>query len=589
VSNALNALFYLRVTSRVQRLKQPKYLIGGVIGVAYLYSFFFRGIGRGRNGDVAGLTDTSAIERLPVIASLGALFLMIFVAFYWLWPRDRAALAFSEAEIAFLFPAPIRRKTLIHYRWVSTQLRILFTALILTLVSSGWSFVLGDAWIRLVGWWLLLSTLDLHGVGSSFTITRLLDRGVTSLRRRMLTFAAAAIVVGAASAWTWRSSRVPLPAEIDGARAVIDYVGALLSTGALSWLLLPARWVVAPLLATDARSFLLALGPAVLLYVAHYAWVLRSEVAFEEASIAKAQKRAARLSAMREGKWRSDADRKARSAPFALATVSRPELAFLWKNLLSAAGYGRPRAAAIATATILIGSGLAASLGLDVLRNVVAVTAMAASAYLLAFGPMIARQDLRLDLPNADILKTYPLRGWQIVLGEWLTPVAIVSVLLWLLVLTAALNFNADETPWLTVSVRVTAAVGASILGAALCAHGALAELRCGAVPRLVAHGRKPPRGHRRLRPADPVRRSAVLRSGAGVAAGPDRGRSRVLRRAVSRRIAAGDGRCRRRRACSPRHRDRARHAVARQTLRALRPLGRAQTLVGVSNLRQPR
>jgi hypothetical protein len=476
VGSAIDALFYLKVTSlkngaisRFQRLKQPKYLIGAVIGVAYVYSFFFRGIGRDRNGDVPGLTDASSIERLPMVASLGALVLMIFVAFYWLWPRDRAALAFSEAEIAMLFPAPIRRKTLIHYRWVNTQLRILFTALILTLISSGWSFLLGDWWIRLVGWWVLLSTLDLHGVGSSFTITRLLDRGVTSLRRRTLTFIAAAIVVGAALVWTWRSSRVPLPAELDGVRTVIDYVGALLSTGALSWLLLPARWVVAPVLAVDARSFLLALGPALLLYVAHYAWVLRSEVAFEEASIAKAQKRAARLSAMREGKWRSDADRKARSAPFALSKVARPELAFLWKNLLSAAGYVRPRTALIAAAVIVVASSLAAAAGLDIARNVVAVVAMAASGYLLAFGPMIARQDLRLDLPNADILKTYPLRGWQIVLGEWLTPVAIVSVLLWLLVLTAALNFNADETPWLTASVRVVAAIGASLLGVALC------------------------------------------------------------------------------------------------------------------------
>lgn len=473
MGNAINALFYLRamsfknaVISRVLRLKQPKYLIGAIVGAAYIYSFFFRRIGGNRNGDAAALSDVFPIERLPVVASLGALVLMVFVAFYWLWPRERAALAFSEAEIAFLFPAPIGRKTLIHYRWISAQLRILFTSLILTLVSSGWSFVPGEAGIRLAGWWLLLSTLDLHGVGSSFAITRLLDRGVTSLRRRLITFIGAGAVVGAAFLWTWRSWRAPAPAEFANLTAVLDYVASLLSTGALSWLLLPTRWVVAPLLATDFRSLLLALGPALLIYAVHYVWVSRSEVAFEEASIAKAQKRAARMSAMREGNWRfGKAERKARRAPFVLSKVARPELAFLWKNLLSAAGYLRPSTALIAAAIIVVASSLAAAADFDVPRNVVAVMALVCAAWTLVFGPLVARQDLRLDLPNTDVLKTYPLRGWQIVLGEWLTPVAIITVLLWLMLLTAALNFN--EVAWL---MRGAVAVGAALLAPLLCA-----------------------------------------------------------------------------------------------------------------------
>ncbi len=479
MSNAIAALFYLRlmsfknaVISRVLRLKQPKYLVGAVVGVAYLYSFVFRRMGGNQARDVAGLPDTFPIERLPVVASLSALVLMVFVALYWLLPRGRAALAFSEPEIAFLFPAPVGRKTLIHYRWISTQLRILFTSLILTLVSSGWSFVPGDAWIRLVGWWLLLSTLDLHGVGSSFAITRLLDRGVTSLRRCLLTFIGASVVVGAACLWTWGSLRPPAPEEFVDFRGAIDYVASLLSTGALSWLLLPARYVVEPLLAADFRSFLFALGPALLIYVAHYAWVLHSEVAFEEASIAKAQKRAARTSAIRAGTWRfGSAERKARRAPFALSKVARPELAFVWKNLLSSAEYLRPRTALIAAAIIVFGSSLAATADFDVSRNVVAVMAMVCAAYTLVFGPMLARQDLRLDLPNADLLKTYPLRGWQIVLGEWLTPVAIVTVLLWLLLLTAVLNFNAEqEMPRFGAAVRAAAGLGAGLLAPLLCA-----------------------------------------------------------------------------------------------------------------------
>ncbi len=476
MGTAINALFYLRIVSlknlavsRFLRLKQPKYLIGAVVGAAYIYFFVLRRM-RPSPAGPAGLAATFPIERLPQVAALAALLLMVFVALYWLWPRARAALAFSEAEIAFLFPAPVGRRTLIHYRWINTQLRILFTSLILALVSSRWGFLLGDAWIRILGWWLLLSTLDLHAVGSSFVITRLLDRGVNSLRRRMLTLASAAVVVGTAGLWTWASLRAPVPADFADPGALMDYVASLLSTGPLSWLLVPAHWVIRPLLAADLRSLLIALGPALLVYAAHYVWVIRAEVSFEEASIAKAEKRAARRNALRSGTLRfGDTERKAQRAPFKLGSAARPELAFLWKNLLSSAAYLRPRTALIAAAIIVIGSSWAASAGLEVSRTVVALSAMASAAYTLVFGPMLARQDLRRDLPNADILKTYPLRGWQIVLGEWLTPVVIVTVLLWLMVLTAALNVQADGVERLSPAVRIAAAIGVALLAPLVC------------------------------------------------------------------------------------------------------------------------
>ena len=38
---------------------------------------------------------------------------------------QRAALGFSEAEIAFLFPAPITRRGLVHFRLLSVQFRSL--------------------------------------------------------------------------------------------------------------------------------------------------------------------------------------------------------------------------------------------------------------------------------------------------------------------------------------------------------------------------------------------------------------------------------------------------------------------------------
>jgi hypothetical protein len=412
------------------------------------------------------------MEQLPNVAAAAAAVLTVFVALYWLWPRDRAALTFSEAEIAFLFPAPIGRKTLIHFRTINAQLRILFTSLLLALFSSRWNFLVGGAGVRIFGWWLILATLDLHAVGSSFVITRLLDRGVTSLRRQLLTVAIAALLVGLALAAAWRGLHAPQSEDFAGPAAVVHYVSSLLTSGALSWLLLPATWVIRPILATGSREFFAALGPALVIYALHYAWVLRSEVSFEEASIAKAEKRAARRSAMQRGDGvrLGRTQRKARLAPFKLAAAGRPEVAFLWKNLLASASYLTPRTALIVAALIAVGSNWLTRLDHEVLRTTIGTIALVGAGYVLVFGPLIARQDLRLDLPNTDMLKTYPLRGWQVVLGEVLAPVAIISALLWLLLLAAAFLLQPPASAPLTPASRAAAALAVALLVPFVCA-----------------------------------------------------------------------------------------------------------------------
>jgi hypothetical protein len=474
--SAVSALFYLRVTSlrnavvsRVKRLKQPKYLVGAIVGAAYFYWILGARFAGNRTARRAGPAPTLPLDRLPPVEVLGALALMVFVALYWLWPRARAALTFSEAEIAFLFPAPVSRMSLILYRWTNAQLRILFTSALLALFSAPWPFISAHGALRLVGWWLILSTLDLHSVGSSFAITRLLDRGVASLRRSLLLGAASAIVVGLALVATWRSVRPPSADDLASLPALGSYVTAMLTTAPLSWLLAPAKWVVQPLLSQDLRAFAAALGPALLVYAAHYVWVLRAEVAFEEASIAKAEKRAARLRAMRQGRF-GQPQRKAHGVPFNLAAVRRPELAFLWKNLLASAPYLRPRTALIAAAVIVVVATWLVRGDVEPFRTVMALFGLIGAGYVFVFGPMVARQDLRLDLPNADILKTYPLRGWQVVLGEILAPVAIVTVLLWLLLLAWLLTANPPRAEWWTLGTKITAAVAAGLLLPPLCA-----------------------------------------------------------------------------------------------------------------------
>jgi ABC-2 type transport system permease protein len=85
-------------------------------------------------------------------------------------------------------------------------------------------------------------------------------------------------------------------------------------------------------------------------------------------------------------------------------------------------------------------------------------------------GPQFARQDIRSDLVNADLLKTYPLTGWQIVLGELLTPVLILTGVLWLALLAFALSFHpgTNGPAWLTPELRIVGSLALALITPAL-------------------------------------------------------------------------------------------------------------------------
>jgi hypothetical protein len=65
----------------------------------------------------------------------------------------------------------------------------------------------------------------------------------------------------------------------------------------------------------------------------------------------------------------------------------------------------------------------------------------------LLMGPQGLHADLRHELPVADVLKMYPLRGWQVVLGEVLAPAAVLACVQWLLLIIAVGSFPGQLGP----------------------------------------------------------------------------------------------------------------------------------------------
>jgi ABC-2 type transport system permease protein len=483
----VRALLYLRFTSlknlllsRFKRLRQPKYLFGAIAGGAYFWFFFFRHLGGPWHRPpphpaLAGMPDGFSLslgETSPLVTALGSLALFAFVAIAWITPGQKPGLGFTEAETAFLFPAPVSRRMLINFKLLSSQFTIFFTSFFFTLVSNRWSFMGGNGLTHAIGWWVILSTLNLHFAAAALTLTRLFERGASTTFRRIVLTGGIALVIAGTIAWLWRDLQAPAPDDVAALGSFSHYVLTVLTGGALGWVLWPFRLVIGPFAAADGHAFLLALGPALLLLGAHYFWVMRmQEVSFEESSLTAAQKRTALIAQAQAGQYRFGVQKpKARRSPFLLRDTGRPEFAFLWKNLLSTRPYFNLRTFAVLAAVILVGSRYLPQES-HVKAAIGGILTFVAVCVML-YGPFMARQDIRSDLHNADILKTYPMSGPHLILGELLTPIAILSSILWLALFAWTLVFMPHPTAptWYSPALHITLALCAGAISVPLIA-----------------------------------------------------------------------------------------------------------------------
>ena len=240
---------------------------------------------------------------------------------------------------------------------------------------------------------------------------------------------------------------------------------------------------------------------------AHYFWVMRmQEVSFEEASIAP-PKNAPRIIAAGAGRHVPDRIREGQGAPRSVpprrhrparARVSLEKPAFHAARISTSAPSPSRRRSSSSGAD---GSQRDAARSAGTCISIIAGISLSIGAYIMLLGPQLARQDLRSDLTNADILKTYPLRGWQVVLGEMLTPIAILTGLLWLALSHRSRWLSSRPAAWyncLRPGLRIACAPGPGRSRTALLAlqllvlNGATADF-----PGLVSNHARPRRRHR--------------------------------------------------------------------------------------------
>ena len=435
---------YNRVARQARQLRNPRYLAALAFGLTYLWII---AVDQRPDRPPQILVGARWLELVGAIGVIGALL------WGWIFGIERRVLAFSPAEVTFLFSGPVTRRGLVQYKLLRNQILILFNSLLWTLILARERFG-ASSWLRAISIWVLLTTISFHRLGASFVRTSLLEHGRVALRHRIVSLVLlGALLIGVA--WSIRDAMPELAAGWAG--GLTTFLDALTDASEHPLprvLLAPFRAMVRPLAAHTLADWVHAAGPALGLLVLHYIWVIRADAAFEEAA-AEASLRRARLSA-RASATPSLAHRRL-PALFRLAPLGWPAQAILWKNLLAVVRTRRARNTAAALAVTAVLAGLLSFNAGGSVADVAGWLAATWAGLSVVIGPQWVRNDLRSDLLKLDLLRSYPLAGRAVLAAETAASTAVLTALQIGLLLVAYFAFLGNAHMYPSLGLRTVA------------------------------------------------------------------------------------------------------------------------------------
>jgi ABC-2 type transport system permease protein len=427
--------FRNRIVVMARRVKRPRYAVGLLLGLAYA-GFFIWGQLQGAKQARAGLLQNDAARTVaPLVIALVLLTT-------WFGGATLSILAYTRSEVAMLFPAPLSRRALILYKLASAQVPIIFNALILAFI-----FGRGPAgiprWMAPLSLWTTFSTLQLHRIGAALAYSSAVEHGKSGFKRNWFSQLIGILIVvsvfGAFMLGPMQAADGGRPAGGSPGEMIRTLI-APLETPVFQAVLYPFSIIIAPAFARSMGEWLSAMVPALLMLGLHAWWVLRSQVAFEEAAVEASMRRHEVLKS-----WRTRGTvagpRKAREGfgTITLAATGNPAIAILWKNTLCFFRTFRPMQL---FASMIMPIAVGGYFGFKNGEGATAVAGICGLFALVMFmsGGSTVRNDLRADMLNLPQLKTLPLRGREIVFAEVASsaiPLALIQLVLLLAAVTS--------------------------------------------------------------------------------------------------------------------------------------------------------
>ena len=439
---------------RLERLRQPKYFVGFLVGLGYFYWIWMR-----PGSTWTGFVSGSEIGWVIAVLGVGATVLLT-----WVLGSAETPFAFQLAETDFVFPAPLTRRAVIQFRMLRSQLPLLLSAAFTVLIFSR-ADLATRLFLRVPALWLLYFMLQLHAASAALVRASLTEQGITGVRRRLLTLLVLALVL----LGLWWGVRSALPAVVAAFQTDpsngLPVLASALRHGVLGVVTWPLFAVTGPIVATNAREFLTRFPQALLVTAVFYVWVVRSTLAFEEAAVEHANKVARRVEAMRKGRSEAPRARPGGTAPiFRLGPSGAPGGAIVWKNVTGALREFRLRTLVLILIGVVAMGVVLGEPGAAGGPNLVAVLAIALTGVAVLFGPLAMRYDLRRDLELLDVLKSLPLEGSRIVGAEVLGPALVITVIALVGWTTAFIASLASDSVRVGIGERLALLAGVGIV-----------------------------------------------------------------------------------------------------------------------------
>jgi ABC-2 type transport system permease protein len=430
-----------RTLLRIKRLRRPKYLVSALAGVLYLYFVFIS----------HPFFPKSDLPRAPVrpevdygmLETVFALLLLAILIYPWIFRRARTFL-FTGSEIQFLFPAPVSRRALIHYRLLKAQPGIVLGIAISFLILDQGSLFPHTSFL-LAALWIVYTFLSTYKVLILLVQADLDRRGSSPRRRQAVALGIMLLCVCAVSLW---AGFFTPPHRLTG-------------SGPVYYLLLPLRLLIRPAFASGWISFAARFIPAFLILGVAFLFASCKGAKCRDAALMDAATLPDKIPS--GGARRSGKPVKLLRLTFHLSPLGSPMIAIFWKNLASAVGLRMHRTLAALVAIVIMAFLFAGAAGEQGIMMIGAVAGSLA-IFLTFLGPVIFRDDLRDDLPQIGLLKSYPVPGWALILGEVLAPWSMLVFLEWVLVLVAAFTLHDIEEVPLTYSGRLALGMAAIVL-----------------------------------------------------------------------------------------------------------------------------
>jgi hypothetical protein len=440
-----------KIVQRVRRLREPRYLIGAIAGAAYFWFLLFRR-SMGTHSSNPKLIMMKTLAVTPAVADGASVILLLLMITAWALPADSGGLEFTETEIAFLFPAPLRRRDVLLYKIVRAQPQALFSALVMTVL--GW-------WRNglFLGVWAAISVLGVY-----FTLVSL---GRARLRLMHVGFLArlgGVAVILAGLYWIAKNEVSAINFKtFKNAPQVMNALSVPFHKPLIRTILFIPHLIASAAIPPSFAMLAISVPIVLTLGVVFFFIAAGLNVSFEEASIATSQKKAARQQRVHGQRAGTFVMFRRAPAPFKLRETGPVETAIIWKNLIALV---RNSIAWVAIFAAMLAFMLALSLWAHDTTTYTAIGLMLIfmSSFFPLLGPNLFANDLRLDMPRLEVLKSYPITGERLIAAEIAAPLLVISILEMLFATSASIMMGMGEVNRLTKFVATPQFIVAVLL-----------------------------------------------------------------------------------------------------------------------------